>query len=211
MQLHGNRFTIWRILAVLYCTVLDTSVRRTLRVCACNFLSCTVFDPLNKADIKLVLAVLSQSWGDTNRLNCKYPGESHTIYCNVVETSLKRTPRVCPCYPLVIFLDPIQGRTSVPSNRYLEVTLFHFQSSYFTSHKTDTSLKRIPRVCPCYPLVIFLDPIQGRTSVPSNRYLEVTLFHFQSSYFTSHKTDTSLKRIPRVGVCCSSVIFLDFL
>ena len=23
-------------------------------------------------------------WGDTNRLNCKYPGESHTIYCNDV-------------------------------------------------------------------------------------------------------------------------------
>ena len=23
-------------------------------------------------------------WGDTNCLNCKYPGESHTIHCNII-------------------------------------------------------------------------------------------------------------------------------
>ena len=50
-QLRGNRFTVWRILTVLYCTVLyctepDTPIRWTLRVVICHFQSWTFFDSL---------------------------------------------------------------------------------------------------------------------------------------------------------------------
>ena len=33
-------------------------------------------------------------WGDTNRLNCKYPRESHTIYCNDVTVNCMGLSRI---------------------------------------------------------------------------------------------------------------------
>ena len=39
---------------------------------------------------------LRSAWGDTNCLNCKYPGESHTVYKNQVLFSLNVTPYFAP-------------------------------------------------------------------------------------------------------------------
>ena len=39
---------------------------------------------------------LSSAWGDTNCPNCKYPGESHTVYKNQALFSLNVTPYFAP-------------------------------------------------------------------------------------------------------------------
>ena len=39
---------------------------------------------------------LSSAWGDTKCLNCKYPGESHTVYKNQALFSLNVTPYFAP-------------------------------------------------------------------------------------------------------------------
>ena len=39
---------------------------------------------------------LRSAWGDTNCLNCKYPGESHTVYKNQALFSLNVTPYFAP-------------------------------------------------------------------------------------------------------------------
>ena len=48
---------------------------------------------------------------NTNRLNCKYPGESHTIYCNVVTVNCMGLSRILTvqaiCVPLFFLAYPL--------------------------------------------------------------------------------------------------------
>ena len=47
-----------------------------------------------EAFLKIAFLPAFCSWGDTNRLNCKYPGESHTIYCNDITVNCMGLSRI---------------------------------------------------------------------------------------------------------------------
>ena len=122
-------------------------------------------------------------WGDTNRLNCKYPGESHTIYCNVVTVNCMRLSRILTVQAICVpswwslkTLVQFQRRKIQPTSdlqptqqRRLEWNLktFHAIAKEETTAQQSDSTKR-PGVKPKGPKDFDVIPKKETTAYPES-------------------------------------------